>query len=133
MQKLLSIALFCILTLASCQKSDDDNPSTNNPQINNGLWKVTYFRDKDKDETSDFNGYTFDLKSDGTLVANLPGGGTINGTWNQTSTKLIFSITGTYALDEMSDDWLIVSISDTEIRLKDDNDEHLEELRLQKI
>jgi hypothetical protein len=133
MQKLLSIALFCILTLASCQKSDDDNPSTNNPQINIGLWKVTYFRDKDKDETSDFNGYTFDLKSDGTLVANLPGGGTINGTWNQTSTKLIFSITGTYALDEMSDDWLIVSISDTEIRLKDDNDEHLEELRLQKI
>ncbi len=94
---------------------------------------MTYFRDKDKDETSDFNGYTFDLKSDGTLVANLPGGGTINGTWNQTSTKLIFSITGTYALDEMSDDWLIVSISDTEIRLKDDNDEHLEELRLQKI
>ena len=133
MQKLLSIALFSLLVPASCTKSDDDNPSTNNPQVNNGLWKVTYYWDKDKDETSDFNGYTFDLKSDGTLVANLPGGGTVNGTWNQTSTKLIFTIGGTYALDEMNDDWLIVSISDTEIRLKDDNDEHLEELRLKKV
>ena len=71
--------------------------------------------------------------TEGTLVANLPGGGTVNGTWNQTSTKLIFTIGGTYALDEMNDDWLIVSISDTEIRLKDDNDEHLEELRLKKV
>jgi hypothetical protein len=98
-----------------------------------GSWKVTRFWDKDKDETSKFSSHSFEFQSDGTLVANTSSG-TFNGTWskNSSGSKLTISITGSDALDEMTDDWLLDEMTDSSIKLRDDNDEHLEELFLEK-
>ena len=133
MQKLRFLGIFICLTCLSCTKSNDDNSGTNDPQVTAGKWKVSWFWDKDKEETSDFNGYSFEFKSDGTLVASLPDNSTKSGTWSVSSTKFIITIGGTYALDEMTDDWLLLEKSDNLIRLKDDNATHLEELHLEKI
>ncbi|MEK7254707.1 MAG: hypothetical protein AAB316_08185 [Bacteroidota bacterium] len=122
------------LAFAACQHSDDDQVSNPNTAIPTGSqWKVTYFFDKDEDETSDFSGYTFEFKSGGVFVANVPGGGTVEGTWQQTSSKLILVIPGTKPLEELNDDWLILEKNDDTIKLRDDNDEHLEELHFERI
>ncbi len=135
--KLFLIAL--TIGLASCSKSNDDNPSNNNNNSNQvtGNWTVTYYFDSGKDETSDYNGYTFDFASSGVLTA-LNGQSTFTGTWrigdrssddDSSSNKLVITITGNKYMDDLQDDWLIVSISDNEIRLMDDNISSAEELR----
>ncbi|MBK8556484.1 MAG: hypothetical protein IPL65_12295 [Lewinellaceae bacterium] len=135
MQKLL-FPVFLILFLSSaCSKSSDDNSNsnTNDPQVTTGVWKVSYYYDKDKEETGDFKDHTFEFQAGGTLIAHLPDGSTKNGTWSTGSTKFNIVIGGTYALDEMADDWLLIEKTDNLIRLQDDNSSHLEELHFVKI
>ncbi len=136
--KLFFIAL--TISLASCSKSTDDNPSTpsstdKTDQVS-GNWTVTYYFDSGKDETHDFNGYSFDFASNGVLTA-TNGSSTYTGTWrigdsssddDSSSNKLVIFITGNKYMDDLQDDWLIVKISDTEIRLQDDNLSSAEEL-----
>lgn len=96
---------------------------------------VNYFWDKDKDETNDFSGYTFEFNDNNVLVAYLPDGSTKTGSWTSSSSNntLHFVISGTYALDEMSDHWVIIEQTNTVIKLKDDNTTHLEELHFVKL
>jgi hypothetical protein len=118
--KKIIILCFLLSSFMACKNSssNDVNPSNS---IILGVWKVSYFFD-DKDETSDFNGYTFDFKSDGKFVATFSTN-TVNGTWSEdkSSNKLIINISGTKALDELADDWLITEKTNTSIKLKDDN------------
>lgn len=134
-----NVLFFSLLALAfaACQHGDDDGST---PNGNNGgtiptgsQWKVTYFFDKDKDETSDFSGYVFEFETGGIFVANVPGGSTVEGTWQETSSKLIIAIPGAKPLEELNDDWLLIEKTDNVIKLRDDNDEHLEELHFQRI
>lgn len=133
MKKLIFTALLITALFTACDPGDDSNLVNPGNQQALGQWVVTYFWDKDKDETSDFNGYVFDFQADGVLIA-TKGTSTFNGTWvkNDSSNKLILNIHGTYPLEEMTDDWLILEMNDTAIKLKDDNTEHLEELHLKK-
>jgi len=139
-----SIKLFLLaltISLASCSKSNDDNPSNNNSNNKNdqvtGNWTVTYYFDSGKDETSDYSGYSFDFASTGVLTA-THSSGTYTGTWrigdsssddDSSSNKLVITISGNKAMDDLQDDWLINQITDSEIRLMDDNPESAEELR----
>jgi hypothetical protein len=137
--KLFLFALVAI-SLASCSKSNDNNPSNNNNNNNNqvsGSWVVTYYYDSGKDETSDYNGYTFNFNASDVLEA-VNSTSTFNGTWhigdnssddNSSSNKFVISITGNKRMDDLQDDWLIVKITDTEIWLQDDNPASAEELR----
>ena len=133
MKKIILSALLLTALFTACDPDDDSNIV--NPTSNQALgkWTVTYYWDKDKEETSDFNGYVFDFQDDGILVATTASN-TYNGTWlkNDSSNKLIINIQGAYPLDEMTDDWLIMEMSGNSIKLKDDNSEHLEELHLKK-
>ncbi|MBK8965699.1 MAG: hypothetical protein R3D58_22530 [Saprospiraceae bacterium] len=136
MKLLIFPAMLLALTFIGCSKSgsdDDSNPA--NPQLSGTKWVVTYFWDKDKDETNDFSGYSFEFKDSGALVAYLPDGSTKTGQWSvsSSSNKLILVIGGTYALDEMADDWVIMTKTNTVMQLKDDNTTHLEELHFKKI
>jgi len=136
--KLFLLAL--TFSLASCSKSNDNNPgTTNNTQTDqvSGNWTVTYYLDSGKDETSDYNGYNFDFKAGDVLQA-ANGSNTFTGSWrigdrssddDNSSSKLVIMITGNKAMDDLQDDWLIVKITDTEIWLKDDNTSSNEELR----
>ncbi|MBK9017564.1 MAG: hypothetical protein IPM82_27910 [Saprospiraceae bacterium] len=134
----------CLLILAmasfvSCTNSDDDqsNPSNPDPQVisQGGDWKVTWYWDKDKDETNDFASYTFKFNADGSFES--VGSGTTTGTWKVTddnsAQRLVISAgSATKPLSDLDDDWIIVSMTDSKIELKDDNTEHLEELHFEK-
>ena len=133
--KLFLLAL--TISLVSCSKSDDTNPSSNSKtdQVS-GNWTVTYYLDSGKNETSDFSGYSFAFNTGDVLRASN-GSNTYTGTWrigdssgndDSTSNKLVIMITGNKAMDNLQHDWLIVKLTDSEIWLKDDNVSSNEEL-----
>jgi hypothetical protein len=135
--KLFLLAL--TISLASCSKSNDVNPSsssTDKTQQVTGNWTVTNYIDSGKNETSDYSGYSFAFNTGGVLEA-ISGSGTYTGTWrignsssddDSSSNRLVITITGNKEMDHLQDDWVIVSISDTKISLKDDNITSGEEL-----
>jgi hypothetical protein len=97
---------------------------------------VSYYYDDGKIETGDFSAYSFRFNTDGTFEAN-GGGQAYAGSWSlgeagddssSSSDKLIITITGNDKIDDLSDDWLIVSRSAGEIKLRDDSDNSVEEL-----
>ncbi len=118
-----------------CEPNDDFNPDDLSQVLIQGDgWHITYFWDEDKDETYKFNGWVFQFQDNGVFRA-VSLSETRQGTWtvNPSSQKLIIDITGFQPLDELNDDWLILEQSDTLIKLRDDNDTHLEELHFQKL
>jgi hypothetical protein len=131
------------ISLVSCSKSNDDNPSSNSNNKTgqvSGNWTVTYYLDSGKDETSDYSGYSFSFNSGDVLQA-LNGSNTFTGTWtignsssddDSSSNKLVINITGNKEMDHLQDDWLIVKLTDTEIWLRDDNLNSGEELHFGK-
>jgi hypothetical protein len=136
--KLFLLAL--TISLASCSKSNDDSNLNNNTDKTGqvtGNWTVTYYFDSGKDETSDFNGYNFSFNANAVMEA-VNGSSTYTGTWRigdsssddgSSSNKLVIAITGNKAMEDLSDDWLIVKLTETEIWLQDDNLSSGEELR----
>lgn len=143
-QKSIWTAIILIFSLlaVSCTGSDDDSllTTTDITQIITQAdgWKVTWFWDKDKDETSDFEGYEFYFLESGTFEA-VHSGNTVSGTWQVESSsdgsrRLVLNTSSDIKpLSEMNDDWIILKMTDSKIELKDDNDEHLEELHFEKI
>lgn len=123
-----------------CNNSDDDLPSNSNISqtlTSAGGWKVSYYFDKDKDETNDFSGFIFRFNADGSLESTR-NGATTTGTWAITSNDgtqrlVISSGSGAKPLSDLDDDWIITEKSDNQIKLKDDNDDHLEELHFEKL
>jgi hypothetical protein len=137
-------AIYCIkrrlplLILAilffSCSSSDGTNSSTTNSVntvatiIKSGTWKITYYFDTDKEETSNFSGYNFTFAKDGVLSA-TNGTVTQTGTWSITDSNsnddnisdldfnIFFSSPDTFA--ELTDDWEIIEKTATVIKLKD--------------
>ena len=125
------------LSMFSCTNNPDDSVDINNLTDvleTSGAWEVTYYWDKDKDETSDFAGYTFNFKENGVFEASR-NGSLQTGTWsvNNSSQKLIINIGSAKPLTDLIDDWIILEKTDNLIKLKDDNDEHLEELHFERI
>ena len=134
------IALMAMAVLWSCSNSDDDNASPAGapvtPEQLSGDWKVSYYYDDGKIETGDFSAYSFRFHADGTFEANS-NAQSYAGSWSvgepgddssNSSSKLVITITGNDKIDDLSDDWLILSMTDGEIRLKDDSDNSVEEL-----
>jgi hypothetical protein len=129
MKKATIIMFFAtIAILSSCDHSaNPSNGSLNATQVvTSGSWRITLFTDSGNDETSDFNGYNFVFSTDGTIVA-TKNGIAKNGTWsvNESSNKLIIDLgikdDSNKPLGELTDDWLIISKSNTEIKSTDDN------------
>lgn len=133
----LFFGLYLAIIAGACTNGNDDNsPAGNLPDIltdGSGQWRVSYYWDKDKDETNDFAGYTFNFNSDGTLEA-VKNGSTTTGSWqhNSSSNKLIINLGDVKPLGDATDDWLIIERTDNLIKLRDDNTEHLEELYFQR-
>ncbi len=145
------LAIAMIVTSTACSKTDDststsDLSSTAKQEIITDSWIVSSYIDKGKNETSDYSGYTFTFSENGTLTASAAGM-TYTGTWSLGSdhsgyddsgnhsgddNKLIITISGNYQMEELTDDFQIVSISDNEIILKDDNPEKIKELKFSK-
>ena len=129
--------LFCLfmLNVASMCSSDDNSSSASQdptPVINaatQGTWRVTSYIDSGTDETNHFTGYNFTFGNGGVLTA-TNGSNTVTGTWSvvndntnddSPSNDLDFNIgfTAPANFADLTDDWDIVSYSDTTISLID--------------
>jgi len=138
MKKVLLIPmLFCLfmLNVASMCSSDDNSSSSSQdptPVINaatQGTWRVTSYVDSGTDETNHFTGYNFTFSNGGVLTA-TNGSNTVTGTWSvlnddsnddSPSNDLDFNIgfTAPANFADLTDDWDIVSYSETTISLID--------------
>jgi hypothetical protein len=123
MKTKLSITFITILFIASSCTRSLDNPAD---IAASGTWRVTLFTDSGNNETSDFAGYTFTFNSGGSLTA-VKNSVSQTGSWSVNTSSSKFNIdlgpkTDTNKpLGELTDDWKIISTSDTEIKLTDDN------------
>ena len=130
------LAIFIYTGLAmSCDKDDDNSQqqNTTTQTINtaqSGSWKITYFFDSDQNETDHFTGYVFTFNENGSLVA-IKGNTTVTGTWSVTDSNssdddgglgdVDFNIFFASPADfeDLSDDWDIISVSNSKIELTD--------------
>lgn len=143
---ILVVLITYVFVMMSCSKDDDNNNAdgtTSADQVTqiaqNGDWRVTLFNDSGENETSDFNGYTFNFNTDGSLVA-TNGSNTVTGTWSVTDDSsnsssdddgnstddddfnIFFPVPDTNDFEDLNDDWDIISVSDTKIELIDVSD-----------
>jgi hypothetical protein len=124
MKKQFSIAVIAILLFASCTST---NSSSNAGQVaTSGSWRITLFTDSGNDETSDFSGYSFIFNTSGSVTA-VKNGISQTGTWSVNTSSNKFNIDlgpkvdTNKPLGELTDDWKIISTSETVIQLEDDN------------
>ena len=132
--KFLSLLfLIFMLNVASMCSDDNDLPSNvNQTQVVNtvvsGTWRITNYVDSGINETTNFTGYNFTFASNNQVTA-VGNGLTVSGTWSVTDSnsnddslndldfKLSFSAPANF--NELSDDWDIISRTDTKIELRD--------------
>jgi hypothetical protein len=127
-------SLLCsFILIVSC--SGDDNASSANPTpvintVKQGTWRVTYYFDTDTNETNDFTGYNFTFGSSNAVTASN-GTNIYTGTWSVTADNgtdddnpnndldfnLAFTTPANFA--DLTDDWDVVSRTDTKIELID--------------
>ena len=135
------IIILLSFTLMSSMCSSDDMDNSNNnlliTEVENlamsGSWRVSSYIDSGQDETNDFNGYTFTFDNDGSLTAKI-GSDEVIGTWSVTDSSnsqddsnsnndldfnISFLVSSSNILDELIDDWDIVSHNDNTISLID--------------
>ena len=130
---ILILALLFVLNVSSMCSDEDDSPTNvNQTQVINtvlsGTWRITNYIDSGVNETTNFTGYNFTFGSNNVLTA-LGNGLTISGTWSVTDTNsnddtlndLDFNIAFTAPVNflDLTDDWDIVSRTDTKIQLID--------------
>lgn len=132
------LALIFMLNVASmCSNDDNSNDNSNNsdptPVINTvsqGTWRITFYEDSGENHTNYFTGYNFTFGSSNVLTASN-GTNTYTGAWSVTNSdinddspsndldfNILFSSPVNFA-DELSDDWDILTKTDTKIELVD--------------
>lgn len=134
------IFLMISFVFISCETSDDDNDNDiDNDDISvteiqatvtTGTWVVSLFEEEGVDETSDFAGFRFIFNEGGVLRADS-GDNSISGAWSITSDDddsqedIDFNIffSSPVNFEELTEDWDIVSYSDTRIELSDESDD----------
>lgn len=133
--KFHALALACGLLFAACGKDDNSKPSIDPQAPASGTWKVTLFTDDNKNETSEFSAYTFTFNSTGTMVATKAGVDKA-GTWSITGSKFNIDMgakgDANKPLGELTDDWRIISVTSSQIKLQDDNEASGEQLTFSK-
>lgn len=139
--KRLIYALALTFFLFSCDDEDKD-PILNASEeklvntIENSVWRVTLFIEDGEDETSDYTGITLNFLPAGKIEAFNGSQLLEEGTWRtlRDDGKLEFWITFTQneILEEISDDWYVISMTETKIEMEDDNDQFIDKLTLQK-
>ena len=136
---LIFLNLFVVALLAvSCDSNDDPadtqadvNASELQSTAQDGQWRVSYYFDSDKEETSDYAGYVFTFGADGTVTA-TNGTMEVTGTWSVTDSSssdddsfddsdVDFNLFFTTPVDfeELTDDWDILEYSASRIKLID--------------
>lgn len=135
--KLITIlALVFLLNVASMCSDDDDTNNAGDPTpvintVTSGTWRITFYEDSGVNETTNYSNYIFTFGPNGVLTA--ANTNTYTGSWSVTtdnstddspSNDLDFNILFTTPapatfVDDLSDDWDIISYTPTKIELVD--------------
>lgn len=116
-------------TFTACSNDGSDSAPAPAPSadkaLEEGTWQVSYFYDKDKDETYHFSGYAFTFKSDGKVSA-VKGNAVKNGTWAYQTTssnhdELVLNFGPAEPFEELNDDWHIIEQTATSLKLEDES------------
>ena len=111
------------LCFLSCSNSTDDllTSDNSNNDIAAKRWVVSSYKERGTDHTSFFSGYVFDFNENSTLIV-AKGSASYTGTWNELTDsgkkKLDLYIAANSYFEEISDDWDIISKSNTLIELQ---------------
>lgn len=130
--KNILLPMIALGLLASCSKWKNDQKQINKAAID-GTWIVSSYIDDGDDETADFTSFRLDFLDDGILNGTDLLSSNSNpyvGSWSVTDSNsndddsledLDFNINFAVGnkLDDLSDDWDIISYTDTEIKLID--------------
>ena len=125
-------SLTLLALLGACSKWQSNQKQITNISTD-GTWIVSSYIDDGDDETSDYSTFRYNFLEDGVLNATDLLSSNSNpyvGTWSITDSNsndddslddLDFNINFTVSnqLDDLSDDWDIISFTDTEIKLID--------------
>jgi hypothetical protein len=121
-KRYIALIILAVLTgLLSCGKNDSGGNTESVPVIlTTGTWSISYYYEDYTDKTSQMEGFVFTFSSNGVLTARKPGY-TSTGTWSYDSEdeKLIISIGTEDPLKSLSDDYLFISHSNTEVKLRE--------------
>ncbi len=124
MKTQFSWLLALMLVFISCSKDDDDDAIRNpTPVLTSGTWRVTEFIVSGSNETADFTGYNFTFNLNGTVTA-VKAAINRDGSWSfgTVSARLYIDFGPPIdAIGELTDDWQLVSVADTQVKLVDDN------------
>ncbi len=134
----LVVVTSLLTAVIACSPSNDDSASNDASAqqtaaiARTGTWEITYFYDTDQEETGNFSGYSFSFNVNGSLVA-VNGSTTVTGTWSVTNSSNSSDDDGNddddddfniffaspREFEELSDDWDIISVTQTKIELID--------------
>jgi hypothetical protein len=146
------LAIFLTLAISCSKKSDSVTPASASVSdqkaiVSSTSWRINSFTKPSENKTSDYNGYQFDFRSNGTLVVTYAGS-TFNGNWNLSQSnsqpddsghhsgvenKLNILVSGNKQMNDISKDWKIIKLNTTEIWLADDNPASAEEVHFVRI
>lgn len=139
--KILWMTVGVMVALIACNTGNDTNPDSQavvnevSTLVKSGDWVITYFAQDNIDETSNYDGFTFVFGTDGTLTA-TKNSDVLTGIWSVSHEDngddsaddnphpefedIDFNIhfTAPDLMAELSEDWEIVSHTDTKIELK---------------
>lgn len=124
MKQLSILLLTTVFVLFSCKKVTTKKIDKT---ITDGQWRVELFSEDGFNETNYFSGYVFDFNENNTVSA-VNGSITVIGTWSTSKSfsdddskhsHLNLSFSSTHNFDELTDDWHVISLSDSKIELKD--------------
>jgi len=137
--KIIGLAIVTLVFAASCKKQTINKIEDS---IVEGEWKVTLYEDDGNNETSDYTDYLFKFDSDGSLTVQ-PGMLTVTyfGTWKVEKDSdhvdfiLNFASPIPANLEDLSDDWEVLSQSKTKLELEDvsGGDGSIDKLTFEKI
>lgn len=130
------LSLIFMLNVASMCSDDNDSSISSDPTpvintVNQGTWRITFYEDSGVDETTNYSNYIFTFGANNVLTA--ANTNTFTGSWSVTSddsnddspsNDLDFNIFFTAPapasfVDDLSDDWDIISYTATKIELVD--------------
>lgn len=111
-----------ILLFSSCKKEDlAVTPINVTTTAQQGNWRISFYEDDGNNETSHYTGYTFAFASNGTVTAT--GSNTVNGTFSSgnddSQVKLYLDFGNTSPFDELNDDWHVIEMTSSLIKLED--------------
>lgn len=111
-----------ITSFSGCDKSDDVSVSNVNTVAQSGNWRIAYFSDDGRDETSNYTSDRFVFGAGGAATV-TSGASTFSGIWSSYKddgvTKLNLDFTTPARLLELTDDWDVVEVNNNMISLRD--------------